>query len=117
MTGALKNVFDHLPVPALHGKPVGIVAMGATDHHYLGADRHLRDVLTFFGAHPLPVSVYLTSADFQDGVPLQRAVAALDELFGGVNSLARALDPKTRLARPDPLLARTAAMRAPAAHR
>lgn len=48
-TGALKNVLDHLPVESLAGKPVGIVAMGATQHHYLGVDWHLRDVLAWFG--------------------------------------------------------------------
>src|SRR4051812_39946562 len=36
MTGALKNLLDLVPVKALIGKPVGIVAMGATQHHYLG---------------------------------------------------------------------------------
>jgi NAD(P)H-dependent FMN reductase len=50
MTGALKNLLDHVPVEALDGKPTGLVAMGASAHHFLGADRHLRDVLTFFGA-------------------------------------------------------------------
>ena len=49
-TGALKNLLDHLPIEALTGKPVGIVAMGATNHHYLGVDWHLRDVLAWFGA-------------------------------------------------------------------
>jgi hypothetical protein len=29
LTGALRNVLDHVPVPALRGTPVGIVAMGA----------------------------------------------------------------------------------------
>ena len=83
MTGALKNVFDLLPVPALAAKVVALVAMGASDHHFLGADRHGRDVLTFFGALPMPVSVYLTGADFTDGVPHEQVAATLDELLGG----------------------------------
>ena len=33
MTGSLKNLLDLTPVPALQGKVVGIVAMGASDHH------------------------------------------------------------------------------------
>jgi NAD(P)H-dependent FMN reductase len=37
-TGALKNFLDLTPVEALRNKPVGIVAMGATLHHYLGVD-------------------------------------------------------------------------------
>jgi NAD(P)H-dependent FMN reductase len=91
MTGALKNVFDLLPVPALQAKVVALVAMGGSDHHFLGADRHLRDVLTFFGALATPVSVYLTGADFVDGVPGERAAQALDELIGGAVGLAGAV--------------------------
>ena len=41
-TGALKNLLDLTPVDALRNKPVGIVAMGATLHHYLGVDGQLR---------------------------------------------------------------------------
>src|SRR6266852_9098043 len=47
-TGALKNLLDHLPIESLMGKPCGVVAMGATNHHFLGADWHLRDVLAWF---------------------------------------------------------------------
>lgn len=91
LTGALKNLLDHVPVPALRGTPVGIVAMGGSDHHYLGVERHLRDVLAFFGAHPLPTAVYLSSRDFAEGVPGERAAGELDELFAGVSVLAQAL--------------------------
>jgi FMN reductase len=91
MTGALKNVFDLLPVPALTAKVVALVAMGGSDHHFLGADRHWRDVLTFFGALPMPTSAYLTGADFTDGVPREQAAATLDELLGGAVHLAATL--------------------------
>ena len=85
-TGALKNLLDHVPVEALHGKPCGMVAMGATQHHYLGVDRHLRDVLGWFGALVAPTSVYLTSADFQSGEP---SVEAVDELVELCHTLLR----------------------------
>ncbi|HET6509321.1 MAG TPA: NADPH-dependent FMN reductase [Baekduia sp.] len=85
-TGALKNLLDHLPVPALRDTPVAIATMGAGDHHYLGADRHLRDILTFFGALTTPTSAYLTSRDFADGVPSDDALARLDAL---IDSLLR----------------------------
>lgn len=90
MTGTLKNLLDHVPVEALHGTPVAIVAMGASDHHYLGADRHLRDVLTFFGALTIPTSAYLSSGDFEDGVPTARAAAELDAAFDAIVALSRA---------------------------
>ena len=41
--------------------------MGATQHHFLGVDWHLRDVLAWFGALVVPTSAYLASADFVDG--------------------------------------------------
>jgi FMN reductase len=91
LTGALKNLLDQVPVAALRDTPVAIVAMGGSDHHYLGAERHLRDVLSFFGAHPLPTAVYLASRDFNDGVPGERAVRELDELLDALIVLTRAL--------------------------
>ena len=91
MTGALKNLLDLTPVDALRDKPVGIVAMGATTHHYLGVDWHLRAVLAWFGALTLPTSVYLESAHFKDGAladPVARA--ALGDLARALAALAAA---------------------------
>ncbi len=65
--GVLKNLLDLLPVDALRDKPVGIVAMGGSAHHYLGVDWQLRAVLSWFGALAMPTSVYLTNSDFEDG--------------------------------------------------
>jgi FMN reductase len=89
-TGVLKNLLDHVPIQALEGTPIGIVAMGSTPHHFLGAESHLRDVLAFFGALVAPVAVYLTAADFADGVPIEAAAEDLDMLLMGVAELARA---------------------------
>jgi FMN reductase len=93
-SGVLKNLLDHLPVDALRGKPCGIAAIGATQHHYLGVDWHLRDVLAWFGAIIAPVSVYLSSADFPAGQisddarrqlgDLAVAVMKLQAAFGGI---------------------------------
>jgi FMN reductase len=90
-TGALKNLLDHVPVAALRDIPIGIVAMGGSDHHYLGVERHLRDVLAFFGAHTLPNAVYLNGRDFTDGVPGERAAGELDSLLAAAVALAGAL--------------------------
>jgi FMN reductase len=103
LSGSLKNLIDLTPVPALQAKVVGIVAMGASDHHFLGAERHLRDVLTFFGAVVMPVAVYLNGTDFVDGVPGERAETVLDQLFAGVAATAAALDPVDAVAEPLPL--------------
>lgn len=103
LSGSLKNLIDLTPVPALQAKVVGIVAMGASDHHFLGAERHLRDVLTFFGAVVMPVAVYLNGTDFTDGVPGERAETVLDQLFAGVAATAAALDGVEAVAEPLPL--------------
>lgn len=89
-TGALKNLLDLLPVEALQSKPVGIIAMGATTHHYLGVDFHLRDVLAWFGALVAPTSVYLSSADFSEGRPSAEAAQRLDQLVSTVAALTAA---------------------------
>jgi FMN reductase len=112
-TGVLKNLLDHVPVESLEGKPVGIVAMGATPHHFLGVERHLRDVLAFFGALVAPVPVYLTSADFADGAPVEAAAGDLDTLYGALAALARATDGLT-LGGPRPLPKRPKPAPAPA---
>lgn len=90
LTGALKNAIDLLPIEALQGKPVGIVAMGATLHHFLGAESHMRDILAWFGALTLPNSVYLSSADFVDGQLTEKAAASLDGLLATGVAIANA---------------------------
>jgi FMN reductase len=103
--GVLKNLLDLLPVEALRDKPVGIVAMGATPHHFLGVDSHLRMVLAWFGALTLPNSVYLTNRDFAEGkLASDSAAADLAALGDAVVTLADAVAGKTL--GPTPLAAR-----------
>jgi FMN reductase len=89
-TGALKNVIDLLPPDALYSKPTGIVAMGGSQHHYLGVDFHLRDVLAWFGALVAPTSVYLAGSDFSDGKPSDAANEQLDDLVATLVTLVAA---------------------------
>jgi FMN reductase len=104
MTGALKNLLDLVPVDALMGKPCGIVAMGATLHHYLGVDSHLRDVLAWFGAVAAPpTSVYLSNADFAEGVLTEGPAGQLDRLVEGLAQLA-----SMSISSPTPLAAMSA---------
>jgi FMN reductase len=105
LTGVLKNLLDHVPIEALERKPTAIVAMGASQHHYLGAERHLRDVLAFFGADICPVAAYLTSADFEDGAPIAAAEDQLDAVLAELVDRAAAL-PGPRADRLPPLAAR-----------
>jgi FMN reductase len=92
LTGTLKNLLDHVPVDALRDTVVAIASMGASDHHMLGAERHLRDVLAFFGAIVGPTAAYLTSASFQDGIPTAAAVGEIHELLTSALELATRLN-------------------------
>jgi FMN reductase len=92
--GVLKNLLDIAPVGALQGKPVGIVAMGGSAHHYLAVDTQLRQVLGWFGALVAPTSVYLTGADFRDGqLTAEAARKDLVTLAETLLILLRRLDP------------------------
>ena len=88
-TGVMKNLLDLLPAEALLHKPVGIVAMGGSDHHYLAVESHLRDVLAWFGALVMPTGVYLKGSDFVEGVLNEARVAELAALTAGTVQLAR----------------------------
>jgi FMN reductase len=105
-TGALKNLLDHLPIESLAAKPVGIVAMGATQHHFLGVDWHLRDVLAWFGALVVPTSVYLVSADFVNGELTDSAKQDLEDLANAVVKLKEILPPPDSFLGPRPLASR-----------
>lgn len=103
--GVLKNLLDITPVEALRGKPVGIVAMGGSAHHYLAIDSQLRQVLAWFGALVAPAGVYLTGGDFRDGrLASETARQDLAALAETLVALARRLDPATL--GPPPLAAR-----------
>ena len=92
--GVLKNLLDITPVEALQNKPVGIVAMGGSPHHYLAVDAQLRQVLAWFGALVAPTGVYLTGGDFRDGrLASEAARADLAALAGTLTLLMRHLDP------------------------
>ena len=92
--GVLKNLLDITPVEALQNKPVGIVAMGGSPHHYLAVEGQLRPVLAWFGALVMPTGVYLTGGDFLDGgLASESARNDLAALTGTLITLSRRLDP------------------------
>lgn len=88
LPGALKCLIDLLPVNALKFKPVGLVVMGGSPHHYLAVDHHLRDILAWFGALANPTSVYATGKSFTDGQAGAELTAEIAALVGSVIALA-----------------------------
>lgn len=72
-SGVLKNLFDMVPrgqwqadVAPLESAAVGLIATGASPHHYLSVDEELRPLLAFFGAHTVGSGVYAHDEAFAD---------------------------------------------------
>ena len=105
-TGALKNLLDLVPVEGIMGKACGLLAMGATDHHYLTVDTQLRPVLAWFGAHLVPGAVYLQSRHFQDGqLADSQAISDLQSLAKAVVAMQLATADNSGMMGPSPLAA------------
>ena len=88
-TGAFKNLLDHAPLNAFEGKAVGLVATGATPHHYLAIDHEMRAVLAWFNAWLVPGSVYVDSKSYQDGALHEEVQEYLRQLGEAVLDLHR----------------------------
>jgi FMN reductase len=80
-TGAFKNFFDLLPNEALRGKPVGLIATGGSDHHFLAIEHELRPLLSFFHAYTVPGAVYAQNTHFA-GDRLDETIAEQCRLLG-----------------------------------
>ena len=105
-TASLKNLLDLVPIEGLMGKVCGLVAMGATDHHYLAIDSQLRPVLAWFGAHVVPGPVYLQSSHFRDGKLADgNAISQLQTLVTSVIAMHKAVAGQPGAAGPPPLSA------------
>ncbi len=105
-TASLKNLLDLVPVEGLMGKVCGLVAMGATDHHYLAIDSQLRPVLAWFGAHIVPGAVYLQSNQFQEGqLADPAAISGLQTLANAVVAMQQAAVENSGMTGPSPLAA------------
>jgi FAD reductase [NAD(P)H] len=66
ITGALKNVFDLVPVSALRNKVMGFVATGGTFQHYLVIENQLKPIAGYFRAYVTPGYVYAHDSHFNE---------------------------------------------------
>jgi NAD(P)H-dependent FMN reductase len=90
--GSLKNMLDLLPLETLEAKPVGLVAMGGSAHHYGMLDFALAPILSWFGAIPVPNSPYLTTRSFDSGVLTSDTAQSLSDYAGTMVAFAKRLD-------------------------
>jgi NAD(P)H-dependent FMN reductase len=92
MTGALKNLIDVIPKEYVVGKAAGLVATGASQHHYLGLDLGLRTAMAFFQVHVVPAILYGGSFKLVDGRPDDpKLIEEAQQLGRDVVTLARAV--------------------------
>lgn len=63
--GALKNVFDLLPVNAFENKIVSIVVTAGSSKHYLVAEQQLKPILSYMKAQLVQTIVFAEERDFQ----------------------------------------------------
>src|SRR5690554_148183 len=73
-TGLFKHFFDFVHQDALIDKPVLLAATGGSERHALMIDHQLRPLFSFFQARTLPLGVYATDKDFENGRLQDRAV-------------------------------------------
>ncbi|TCP24956.1 FMN reductase/FAD reductase [NAD(P)H] [Scopulibacillus darangshiensis] len=66
MTGALKNLFDLVPVSAMRNKVMGFVATGGTFQHYLVIENQLKPIAGFFRSYVAPSYVYVNDHHFNE---------------------------------------------------
>lgn len=72
--GLLKHLLDLIDLNALIGKPVLLAATGGSARHALVIDHQLRPLFGFFQALTLPIGVYGTPEDIQDGAIVSEAL-------------------------------------------
>lgn len=66
--GALKNIFDLLPMNALDKKIAGIIITAASPMYYLMAESQLKPILRYMGAHVIHKFVYIQDKDFTNNI-------------------------------------------------
>lgn len=88
LPGTLKLLIDMLPNSALRSKPVGIFTVAAAPHHFLSAERHLRDILSWFGALTAPNSLFFVDRRLAEGQDDEEVHMDLHEFTDQVIGLA-----------------------------
>jgi NAD(P)H-dependent FMN reductase len=81
-TGVLKNFFDLMPVEAMLGKVAGLVATGASFHHFLSLDFTFRPIMTFFNMHTVPGGLYAAREQFLPDQQLSEPLREQAETLG-----------------------------------
>ncbi|NKE06668.1 NADPH-dependent FMN reductase [Mesobacillus selenatarsenatis] len=66
ISGALKNLLDHIPTDSFKSKVTAIVSTGGSDKHFLVAEYHLKPILSFLKGVVPNGSVFVQNAAFNE---------------------------------------------------
>lgn len=66
ISGALKNLLDHLPMDVFKSKVTGIVTIGGSEKHYLVGDYQLKPILTYLKGIVPGESVFIHNDAFNE---------------------------------------------------
>lgn len=94
LTGALKNLFDHLPEHAFRNKVTGMVATGQTEKHFLVLEYHLGSILSYFKGLIPTDNVFILNDSFDletDEIVDQRILERIRKLAGEMIELQRGI--------------------------
>ncbi|CAM4261646.1 NAD(P)H-dependent oxidoreductase [Erysipelothrix inopinata] len=64
--GALKNIFDLIPMNGLRGKAVGIIVTSGSPKYFLMAEQQLKPILSYLGAYLIQKYVFIIDSDFEN---------------------------------------------------
>lgn len=94
MTGALKNLFDLVPVSALRSKVMGFIATAGTFQHYLVIENQLKPIAGYFRAFVAPSYVYAHNDHFNKNNEIidQDVLERVDRLAHELVLLQKALN-------------------------
>lgn len=99
-SGLLKNLFDIVPRgkwqsnhAPFENRPIGLIATGATDHHYLSVAQELGPITSFFGAYQVGGGVYVNADQFGEQKIIDETVTRrLKTLGKSTAELSRFID-------------------------
>lgn len=94
LTGALKNLFDHLPEHAFRNKVTGMIATGLTEKHFLVLEYQLGSILSYFKGLIPTENVFILNDNFDqetDEIMDKRIMERIGKLAGEMIELQRGI--------------------------
>jgi NAD(P)H-dependent FMN reductase len=95
ISGALKNLFDHLPEYAFKHKVTGMIATGWSNRHFLVLEYHLRSILSYFKGVIPSGNVFVHNNAFQpesDELIDERIIERIGQLAEEIIYLQRGIN-------------------------